>query len=92
MLCRFLRVDPNPKHGSLADYTNTYSTLIQVVSFLKLESSQTKSSLYRNNRQPNGSLSNVLRKPAGEDGSRALRPPRCVSTGPVVVRLAELAI
>ena len=29
-----------------------------------------KSSLYRNNRHPCGSLSNVLRKPAGEDGSR----------------------
>jgi hypothetical protein len=29
-----------------------------------------KSSLYRNNRQPYGSLSNVLRKPAGEDGSK----------------------
>ena len=28
-----------------------------------------KSSLYINNRQPYGSLSNVLRKPAGEDGS-----------------------
>ena len=28
-----------------------------------------KSSLYINNRQPNGSLSNVLRKPAGGDGS-----------------------
>ena len=34
------------------------------------KSSQVKSSLYRNNRQPYGSLSNVLRKPAGEDGSR----------------------
>ena len=33
-------------------------------------SSQVKSSLYINNRQPYGSLSNVLRKPAGEDGSR----------------------
>ena len=31
---------------------------------------QVKSSLYRNNRQPYGSLSNVLRKPAVEDGSR----------------------
>jgi len=54
----------------LADNTNTYSTLIHVVSFLKLESSQVSSNLYRNNRQPYGSLSNVLRKPAGEDGSR----------------------
>ena len=34
-----------------------------------IESSQVKSSLYINNRQPYGSLSNVLRKPAGEDGS-----------------------
>jgi len=30
---------------------------------------QVKSSLYINNRQAYGSLSNVLRKPAGEDGS-----------------------
>jgi len=30
---------------------------------------QVKSSLYINNRQPYGSVSNVLRKPAGEDGS-----------------------
>jgi len=29
---------------------------------------QVKSSLYINNRQPYGSLSNVLRKPAVEDG------------------------
>ena len=35
-----------------------------------LNGSQVKSSLYINNRQPYGSLSNVLRKPAGEDGSR----------------------
>jgi hypothetical protein len=33
------------------------------------KSSQVKSSLSINNRQPYGSLSNVLRKPAGEDGS-----------------------
>jgi len=32
-------------------------------------SPEVKSSLYINNRQPYGSLSNVLRKPAGEDGS-----------------------
>ena len=37
---------------------------------LRARAVEVKSSLYINNRQPYGSLSNVLRKPAVEDGSR----------------------
>ena len=59
-----LRALPCPSHTHMHHYVHFVVLLTSLV-----HTSQVKSSLYINNRQPYGSLSNVLRKPAGEDGS-----------------------
>jgi hypothetical protein len=55
---------------------------------------KSSSSYYINNRQPKELELELVREvgPREQSGLIRLRPLRCVSTGPVVVRLAEMAI